>query len=110
MSNPWEARKQKREKELHLKPSPPDIAITQEKNELEEPYLIDIGANLAHRRFEGDFTEVLDRAFANGVKKIIVTGTSVKSSLQAIKLAKLFPHMLFATVGTQFLFLLLFSF
>ena len=39
--------------------------------------IIDIGINLAHRRFDSDRAEVLARAHAAGVAKLVITGTSV---------------------------------
>ena len=45
--------------------------------------LIDIGANLTHDSFDADRDAVLARAAAAGVARIVVTGTSVTSSVQA---------------------------
>lgn len=60
---------------------------------------VDIGANLAHDDFERDLDLVLDRASTAGVNKMMVTGSSMESSLQALKLAQLHPGQLFATAG-----------
>ena len=49
--------------------------------------MIDIGANLTHRSFEDDRDEVLARARSAGVEGIIVTGTSVAESREAVRLA-----------------------
>ena len=49
--------------------------------------MIDIGANLTHRSFEADRDEVLSRARSAGVKGIVVTGTSVAESREALRLA-----------------------
>ncbi|OTF82387.1 hypothetical protein BLA29_014876 [Euroglyphus maynei] len=53
--------------------------------------LIDIGANLTNRKFQRDLQSVLQRAEDVGVKKIIVTGTSINSSREALRLARLHP-------------------
>lgn len=47
--------------------------------------LVDIGANLAHKQLSGDLPGLLQRAASAGVKRIVVTGTSVKSSLAAVR-------------------------
>lgn len=61
--------------------------------------LIDIGANLAHDCFDHDRDEVLARAQAAGVTRIIVTGSTTQSSLKALELSRDSPGRLFATAG-----------
>ena len=61
--------------------------------------LIDIGANLAHDSFEQDRDAAIQRAFAAGVQQIVVTGSSLQSTHDAIGLARRFPGRLFATAG-----------
>ncbi len=61
--------------------------------------LIDIGANLAHDSFDDDRDAVLERAAAAGVRRIVVTGSSVQSSARAADLAAARPGRLFATSG-----------
>jgi TatD DNase family protein len=63
--------------------------------------LIDIGANLTHDSFDHDRSAVLERAAAAGVPRIIVTGTSVTSSVQAAALIDAYPKRLFATAGVH---------
>jgi TatD DNase family protein len=63
--------------------------------------LIDIGANLTHDSFDADRDAVLARAAAAGVARIIVTGTSVTSSVQAMALCEAQPKALFATAGVH---------
>ena len=63
--------------------------------------LIDIGANLTHDSFDADRDAVLGRAAAAGVARIIVTGTSVTSSVQAAALCEARPQTLFATAGVH---------
>jgi TatD DNase family protein len=63
--------------------------------------LIDIGANLTHASFDADRDSVLARAAAAGVARIVVTGTSVTSSVQAAALCETYPRRLFATAGVH---------
>jgi TatD DNase family protein len=63
--------------------------------------LIDIGANLTHDSFDADRDAVLERAAAAGVARIVVTGTSVTSSVQAGALCERHPERLFATAGVH---------
>ena len=64
-------------------------------------HLIDIGSNLTHESFAGDFEAVLARAAAAGVVQQIVTGTSVQASAAALALHQQHPQALFATVGVH---------
>jgi TatD DNase family protein len=61
--------------------------------------LVDIGANLSHKSFRSDLDAVLGRARTAGVRRILVTGTSVESTRAAIALARAHPGALFATAG-----------
>ncbi len=63
--------------------------------------LVDIGANLTHPAFHGDLPEVLARASAEGVAAIIVTGTSVAESVNALKAANTHPQTVYATAGVH---------
>ena len=63
--------------------------------------LIDIGANLAHDSFIDDRNEVLKRAAEAGVTRIIVTGSSDTSNVQATALAELHPGVLYSTAGVH---------
>jgi len=63
--------------------------------------LVDIGANLTHPAFHGDMEEVLARAEAAGVSAMVVTGTSVIESTNALKAAKTHPQTLYATAGVH---------
>jgi TatD DNase family protein len=49
--------------------------------------LIDVGANLTHASFRDDLEEVLGRARKAGVSQLIVTGTTVDESRNALQLA-----------------------
>lgn len=63
------------------------------------PELIDIGANLTHDSFATDREELLQRAVAAGVTRMLVTGSSVASSTAAVQLVQLHPALLRATAG-----------
>ena len=63
--------------------------------------MIDIGANLTNSAFTDDVTDVLDRAKREGIRHIVVTGTSVQESQQAIALATVHAPYLSATVGVH---------
>jgi TatD DNase family protein len=63
------------------------------------PDLIDIGVNLSHESFRHDLADVLHRASHAGVHRMIVTGTSVASTREAIALHARYPDRLWATAG-----------
>ncbi|MBE0540113.1 MAG: TatD family hydrolase [Verrucomicrobia bacterium] len=63
--------------------------------------IVDIGVNLTHRSFQRDRKEVIERAMAAGVRTMIVTGTSLKTSEEALHLARSCPNQLFATAGVH---------
>ena len=63
--------------------------------------LIDIGANLTHPAFHSDLPEVLSRARQAGVAAIVVTGTSVAESTNALKTSTAWPETVYATAGVH---------
>jgi len=63
--------------------------------------LVDIGANLAHDSFDDDRGEVLQRAAAAGVARIVVTGSSDESNEKAAQLAREHPGVLWSTAGVH---------
>lgn len=63
--------------------------------------LIDIGANLGHESFDHDLPDVLARARAAGVSRIVVTGASRDGSPKALQLARQHPGFLYATAGVH---------
>jgi TatD DNase family protein len=63
--------------------------------------LIDIGINLAHDSFNADRDAVIARAVAAGVVQMMVTGSSVSSTREAIEMARTHPGRLFATAGVH---------
>jgi len=67
----------------------------------ELPELIDIGVNLTNKAFARDLDQVLHRAHAAGVTRMVVTGTSVIGSRAAAELATGHHGVLFATAGVH---------
>lgn len=63
--------------------------------------IIDIGANLTNSRFDKDLAEVLERAKQANVQQIVVTGTCLEVSQQALALAQQHPHLLRSTAGVH---------
>jgi TatD DNase family protein len=61
--------------------------------------LVDIGVNLAHKRFRADLDDVIARARAAGVVTMVVTGTSVAGSRAASELAR--ERGLLSTAGVH---------
>jgi TatD DNase family protein len=61
--------------------------------------LIDIGVNLAHRRFAADRDAVIARAIVAGVTRMIITGTSMRASRDARTLAAGRRGTLWSTAG-----------
>ena len=63
--------------------------------------MLDIGINLAHDSFDHDRDELIDAARAVGVVGMIVTGTSLEASADAIALARRRPGYLWCTAGVH---------
>lgn len=63
--------------------------------------IIDIGVNLMHRSFHQDRELVVERAEANQVGPLILTGTSLRSSSEAARYASRYPGKLYATAGVH---------
>ena len=64
--------------------------------------LIDIGVNLTNPSFDGKHHAVLERAYAAGVAQLVLTGTSVEGSEQALQLCRELDEngdRLFTTAG-----------
>jgi TatD DNase family protein len=61
--------------------------------------LMDIGLNLTHESFAADREEVIAQAERVGVRRFLITGTSVASSVQALELAHRWPFKLYSTAG-----------
>lgn len=63
--------------------------------------MIDIGVNLASGRFAKDREQVTASAWAQGVQAMVITGTSIAGSEEAVELAARDPDRLFATAGVH---------
>jgi len=63
--------------------------------------LLDIGINLAHDSYDADRSAVIERAQAAGVAQMVVTGSSLQSTRQAIELVRANPDVLRATAGVH---------
>jgi len=63
--------------------------------------LIDIGANLAHDSFDADRDDVIERALAAGVVRMVLTGSSEASNRDALAIARRRPGVLFSTAGVH---------
>ncbi len=63
--------------------------------------LVDIGVNLTDRAFASDLDEVLARSRDAGVNKMIVTGTDLEESQQAIELCQRHGPGLWCTAGVH---------
>jgi TatD DNase family protein len=61
--------------------------------------LVDIGVNLTNKNLLGDLDGVLQRAANAGVTRLVVTGTSLSDSAQAIELCARHPARLVSTCG-----------
>ena len=64
--------------------------------------LIDIGVNLTNPSFDEKHQAVLERAYAAGVQQLVLTGTSVDGSEQALQLCEKLDESgqrLFCTAG-----------
>lgn len=60
--------------------------------------LVDVHAHLDDQQFEGEISEVVDRAKESGVERIITNGTNVFSSKRAVQIAESFDEV-FCAVG-----------
>ncbi|XP_014355992.1 3'-5' ssDNA/RNA exonuclease TatD [Papilio machaon] len=63
--------------------------------------VIDIGANLTNKKYGRDLDSVIQRAKDAGVQKIMVTGTSVRNSKEALRLTRLYPGTIYSTAGVH---------
>lgn len=67
--------------------------------------LVDIGANLTSRRFHSDLEAVLERAQAAGLSQLLITGTDLEVSREALVLAQSQcqsrPGFLYTTAGVH---------
>ncbi|CAG0897946.1 unnamed protein product [Darwinula stevensoni] len=68
---------------------------------IENYILVDVGANLTNKKFARDLDAVVQRAKDAGVQKIMVTGTSIHGSKEALRLTRLYPGTLYSTAGVH---------
>lgn len=61
--------------------------------------MIDIGVNLTGSSFRPDLAAVIQRALDHGVNPMIVTGTDLTHSRQALELNREWPGVLYSTAG-----------
>ena len=61
--------------------------------------MIDIGINLTNKRFQKDIDLVIESAKSAGVNALVVTGTSIDESQQALELCLQHPNYLYCTAG-----------
>jgi TatD DNase family protein len=65
--------------------------------------MIDIGLNLSNNQFSNDMGLVLERAFASGLKAMVLTGTDLDSSTESARIcekySEQYPQQLFSTAG-----------
>ena len=74
-------------------------APTTMMDKLSNYIIVDIGANLTNKKFSRDLDQVIQRAREAGVTKIMVTGTSLHSTKEALRLTRLYPGTLYSTAG-----------
>lgn len=63
--------------------------------------LIDIGINLMHKQYADDRDKVLVRGVNAGVKQMVITGSSERSSQEASAYARQFAGTLYSTAGVH---------
>ena len=67
--------------------------------------MIDVGVNLTNKRFDKDRFELLQRAQQVGIANILITGTNVQESHEAIALCQQYqqtlPNYLYSTAGVH---------
>jgi TatD DNase family protein len=61
--------------------------------------LVDIGINLAHDSYEHDRADVVRRALAAGIARMVITGSSLESAARAIDICRQWPELMRATAG-----------
>ena len=63
--------------------------------------LVDVGVNLTNKSLHKDIEAVMARAHEAGVMQMVVTGTSIAESRQAIELCAHYPERLVSTCGVH---------
>jgi TatD DNase family protein len=86
-------------------PRPPGPAaenapiIAEPRVSMQTSPLVDIGINLAHDSYDHDRAEVVERAVAAGVARMVITGSSLESAGRAIDICRRWPTLMRATAG-----------
>ncbi|GFV81136.1 hypothetical protein TNCV_2271201 [Trichonephila clavipes] len=62
-------------------------------------FITDVCANLTNKKFARDVDCVIQRAQNAGVKKVIVSGTNIQSSKEALRLTRIFPDYVYCAAG-----------
>lgn len=62
---------------------------------------IDIGVNLTGSSFKNDLPDVIERAQLAGVEKMVVTGTDIEHSAQALDLSVQYQGLCYSTAGVH---------
>ncbi|GFQ79151.1 hypothetical protein TNCT_253401 [Trichonephila clavata] len=62
-------------------------------------FITGVCANLTNKKFARDVDGVIQRAQNAGVKKIIVSGTNIQSSKEALRLTRIFPDYVYCAAG-----------
>jgi TatD DNase family protein len=65
------------------------------------PTLVDIGLNLAHLSFDHDREQVVAAAQAAGVRRMVITGSTLESTQAAIDLVRSNPEVFRCTAGVH---------
>lgn len=78
-----------------------DTATSSMKQCYENYVVVDVGANLTNKKYGRDLDSVIQRAKDAGVQKIMVTGASIRSSKEALRLTRIYPGTLYSTAGVH---------
>jgi len=78
-----------------------EVVKTGGMDNLSNYIIVDIGANLTNKKFSRDLDQVIQRATDAGVTKMMVTGTSLHSTKEALRLTRLYPSTLYSTAGVH---------
>lgn len=61
--------------------------------------LIDIGINIMNKQFQNEQEKIIERALNSNIKKIIVTGVSIKNSIDSAAFASKYNNKVYSTAG-----------
>ncbi|KAG8194517.1 hypothetical protein JTE90_013269 [Oedothorax gibbosus] len=64
-------------------------------------FVTDVCASLTNKKYARDLDGVVQRAKNAGVKKIIVSGTNIQSSKEALRLTRLYPDYIYCAAGVH---------